>query len=355
MNPDAAEPSPAERVEALSPQKRRLLEQLREQRERASAPAVGAVAAPEGVGGGPGYGRRSVGPAEGLGGSADFGPGAAASGAVPAGPVLLRTGSAAPQLVLLHPSGGALFCYVPLIRWLEPGPRIVGFPAIAGDRGIPLEQRVAGVAERVLSALLREGTLHRSVLAGWSFGGSVAYEAARQSELQGAGAPPVVLIDPPFLEDSTVPVPDPACQRRQFVFDLARLDGIPEEKLVAQLGSGRDGDASLGEGEAPDSMADLLDRCGVRSAFTPDELEDRFLTFSAAASALHRYQPPAGYPGPVSLLTAGPEPGISARWCAAVSGPFDHGVLAGDHYTVFDGGNLPIVGEAVRRALGRVA
>jgi thioesterase domain-containing protein len=251
------------------------------------------------------------------------------------GPVELRPGDGPVRLVLVHPSGGALFCYVPLTRALRPGPAVLGFPSSVADREPPVERRVVTVAARILAALRRATDPACCVLAGWSYGGSVAFEVVRQLAEQGGGAPPVVLIDPPFLGAVDRPVPDDDELRRQFVHDLSRLHGGTPWARVP-------GNASL---------ADLLAAAGVDLGLPDAEASDRYLTFAAAASALHRYRPPGVYPGQVSLLTAGPEPEITAGWRRSTAGPFRHVVLPGDHYTVFDPDNLPTVLGVVEDAL----
>lgn len=284
-----------ERVRRLSPERRRLLERLR---------AGAAAARSEPLGADP-------------------------------GPVVLRPGDGPARLVLVHPSGGALFCYVPLTRALRPGPAVLGFPSHVSDREPPVERRVGAVAARILAALRRATDPARCVLAGWSYGGSVAFEVVRQLAEQGGGAPPAVLIDPPFLGAVDPPVPDEDELRRQFVYDLSRLHG------------GRPG--ARVPGKPP--LAELLSAAGVDLGLTEAEVHDRYLTFAAAASALHRYRPPGVYPGPVSLLTAGPEPEITAGWRRSTAGPFRHVVLRGDHHTVFDPDNLRTVLGAVEDAL----
>ena len=101
-----------ERVRRLSPERRRLLERLR---------AGAAAARSEPLGADP-------------------------------GPVVLRPGDGPARLVLVHPSGGALFCYVPLTRALRPGPAVLGFPSHVSDREPPVERRVGAVAARILAA-----------------------------------------------------------------------------------------------------------------------------------------------------------------------------------------------------------
>jgi thioesterase domain-containing protein len=288
-----------ERACQLSPDRRRLLERLRSR----SADATASPSAPRT----PGTGREAV---------------------------VLRVGHEPERLVLIHPSGGALFCYVPLIRALHPGPAVLGFPSHVSDREPPAARRVVAVAARILTALRQAADPGRCVLAGWSYGGSVAFEVGRQLADRDGSAPPAVLIDPPFLDEVDLPMPDEDEMRGQFARDLIRLHGDNAETMP-------------GRGRGP---ADLR-AVGASLGLTDAEMHDRYLTFTAASSALYRYRPPSTYPGPVYLLTAGHEPEITAGWRRSTAGEFHHLVLSGDHYTVFDGDNLPTVLDAIGDAL----
>jgi thioesterase domain-containing protein len=284
------------RVRQLSPDRRRLLERLR-------SGSAGATASPPAPGI-PGAGRDAV---------------------------VLRPGDEPERLVLIHPSGGALFCYVPLIRALCPGPAVLGFPSHVSDREPPAGRRVVAVSARILTALRHVADPARCVLAGWSYGGSVAFEMGRQLAERDGGAPPAVLIDPPFLDEVDLPMPDEDELRWQFAHDLIRLHG----------------DNAGADPEPADLRA-----VGASLGLTDAEIHDRYLTFAAASSALYRYRPPGVYQGSVYLLTAGHEPEITAGWRRSTARAFHHLVLSGDHYTVFSKDNLPTVLDAIEDALG---
>jgi thioesterase domain-containing protein len=254
-----------------------------------------------------------------------------------AGPeaVVLRPGHGPERLVLVHPSGGALFCYVPVTRALRPGPAVLGFPSHVSDREPPAERRVVAVAARILTALREAADPARCVLAGWSYGGSVAFEMGRQLAEQDGSAPPAVLIDPPFLDEVDMPIPDELELRRQFAHDLTRLHGDNAGAMLRR-----------------DSEPVDLRAVGVSLGLTDAELHDRYLTFAAASSALYRYRPRGVlYQGPVYLLTAGHEPEIATGWRRSTAREFHHLVLSGDHYTVFNRENLPTVLGAIEDAL----
>ncbi len=112
--------------------------------------------------------------------------------------VPLRRGASAngATIVLFHPAAGNLFPYLPLLPLLDPSATVLGIqhPLLTGDRAaLSLEELARRYAE-TLAARISPGPL---VLAGWSFGGTVAHATAcLLVQREPRRAPPeVVLID----------------------------------------------------------------------------------------------------------------------------------------------------------------
>ncbi|MGY4100852.1 amino acid adenylation domain-containing protein [Nocardia sp. R16R-3T] len=94
--------------------------------------------------------------------------------------VPITVGGHKSPLFLVHPIGGNVLCYLALARYLDPDRPIYGLQAAGADPGSTPEKSVVAMAESYLAAVRRvhpEGPYH---LAGWSFGGNVALEMARQ-------------------------------------------------------------------------------------------------------------------------------------------------------------------------------
>src|SRR5215475_15432749 len=158
-----------EREERLSPAKRALLARLRAGR---SLPAEAAGAGP----GASGSGDEDSNAALPVPLRSVTQPGATQPGATQPGATGRR-----PPLVLVHPVGGALFCYARLVAGLTPGVLVLGFAADGVDPGVPDRQLLPALAARYLRGLSAAGFEPACVLAGWSMGGLVAYEMARQT------------------------------------------------------------------------------------------------------------------------------------------------------------------------------
>ncbi|EGX59855.1 amino acid adenylation domain-containing protein [Streptomyces zinciresistens K42] len=116
-------------------------------------------------------------------------------------------------LVLIHPVGGDVLCYRPLVRELAADHAVY---AIAADTGTTGEHTVPSMAERYHARIRAELPDRRVRLVGWSYGAAVAYETARLAE----GAWPVVMLDP-WLPARPGSRPAEAELRRSFARDLS--------------------------------------------------------------------------------------------------------------------------------------
>ncbi|MFJ4573932.1 amino acid adenylation domain-containing protein [Streptomyces sp. NPDC088846] len=114
--------------------------------------------------------------------------------------VPLSPGSAGvPPLFLVPPTAGTPFPYLPLVQELEPERPVLGLQAVGyGPDEQPLFT-IEEIAARYLAEIdevYPEGPLF---LAGWSMGGSVAYEMARQAERSGRPVGHLAVIDSTVL------------------------------------------------------------------------------------------------------------------------------------------------------------
>ncbi|WMX43987.1 alpha/beta fold hydrolase [Streptomyces roseicoloratus] len=244
------------------------------------------------------------------------------------------------RVVLLHPSGGELFCYVPLVRALGEGIGVAGFAADPRDAALPPEEGVTATAARIARALATPGPPDAFCLAGWSYGGVLAFEVARQLERDTGARPPVVLLDASYDED-LVPL-DERTVRQRFVHDVARLAGQDGPAVRAVLDDPAAGRADLRE---------ILTSLGVAPELDDAELAARYATFRACALAQQEYRPPTPYGGPVTLLTASNHAAVEAEWRSACTGPFRAAELPGDHYTLFTEPALGRIAAAIERTL----
>ncbi|MDK8797706.1 polyketide synthase Pks13 [Corynebacterium sp. MSK044] len=110
-----------------------------------------------------------------------------------------RTDETTPSVFLFHPAGGSTVVYEPLTRRLADNVPVYGLERLEGS----LEERAAAYIEDIVELAAGQPI----VLAGWSFGGALAYEVAHQlqnraSSAAGGDTPEVKFI---ALLDTTQP------------------------------------------------------------------------------------------------------------------------------------------------------
>ncbi|WP_103343982.1 amino acid adenylation domain-containing protein [Amycolatopsis sp. CA-126428] len=106
---------------------------------------------------------------------------------VPAGLVvpLARRGGTGTPLFLIHPQGGDVCCYAAMARDLAEDRDVYGIEAVGLNTDEPPLDRLEDMVERYLAELRRVQPHGPYALAGWSYGGNVAYAMALRLEAEG--------------------------------------------------------------------------------------------------------------------------------------------------------------------------
>ncbi|HYU30924.1 MAG TPA: amino acid adenylation domain-containing protein [Thermoanaerobaculia bacterium] len=239
--------------------------------------------------------------------------------------VPIETSGSRPPLFLVHPVGGNVFCYLPLVRGggLE-GP-VFGLQAPAPD-ALPDPWTIETMAERYIAALREVQPEGPYRLGGWSLGGVVAWEMARQLTEHGSAVELLAMIDPGTPQQ--VPeAPDPHRELAQFLFDLGGLAGL-DPSVHRELPAGA-------------TLDDLLARKEVRALLPPEVAEEQihelFALFRANVRALGAWTP-RPYGGCLTLLraaaSAAAQPEAAGAWSGLALGGAEVHVLPGDHYSL---------------------
>jgi len=203
--------------------------------------------------------------------------------------VPIRTGGSGPPLFLVHPVGGNVLCYLPLARLDRPV-----YAIQSPSPGSLPEWTVESLATLYLEAIREIQPAGPYLLGGWSMGGVVAFEMARQS----GTAPLLFMIDVAPPGQGEVKEPDPQRELAGFVEDLRRLGGI----------------------EAPEAM------------------ESAFALFQANRRALQAYRP-RPFDGRAVLIRAeataeADRSGRFEAWRELIPGGAEIQILPGDHYSL---------------------
>ncbi|MEU8972950.1 acyltransferase domain-containing protein [Streptomyces monashensis] len=208
-------------------------------------------------------------------------------------PRVLRGGGTKLPLFFFHPGGGDTTVYAQLTQLLDPAIPVYGFDRV---EGLPtVEDRIRQYLPE-LRAVQPHGPYR---LAGWSFGGSLAFEAAQQLRLAGERVEVLALID------SIIPLPDDtrlsAATRTEQRFErfvefleatYARRISLPYEQLA-----GRDDEAQV------QLVVAAMRDAGLVNSAVSDAILNHQRTSLLDARALERYTP-RPYDGPVSFFSA---------------------------------------------------
>ncbi|MDQ0579347.1 type I polyketide synthase [Streptomyces rishiriensis] len=145
----------------------------------------------------------------------------------------LRTAGSRPPLFLFHAAGGGADVYRPLVERLGDDRPVQGLDRLEDARTVP--EKARRYAETIAAAR-PDGPL---LLGGWSFGGFLAQETARQLTAAGRVVPLVVLIDSvrPLLEPGPTPPDRVRAHLTGFARHVADAYGVrlrlPYDALVA--------------------------------------------------------------------------------------------------------------------------
>ncbi|MFD7326901.1 condensation domain-containing protein [Streptomyces sp. NPDC059875] len=230
----------------------------------------------------------------------------------------IQSGTVAPALALVHPAGGSVFCYASLATALT-NRTVYAFEG--GQEAPSHEARAAAYL-----AELEAADPGPFLLGGWSLGGTLAFEMARQLHARGQDPGPIVLIDS-FLYDGDPDSPDThAYLLHSFLRDLTADLGMPATVLPP-------GSELL---TVRRLFADVLDGWGdsVPAGLDLDEVVRRYGIYRDNMLGLAAYRPTGPrYPGEVHLLQAEQSPEAIEGWRAVAENLVVHRV-PGDHYSI---------------------
>ncbi|HZM77371.1 MAG TPA: condensation domain-containing protein [Candidatus Limnocylindrales bacterium] len=238
--------------------------------------------------------------------------------------VRIQSGDTLPSLALVHPSGGSVFCYAGLATAL-PDRTVDAFEAQSPPTDLP-----AMAAQYVAELEQAGGPI--PVFAGWSLGGVVAYEMARQHAERTGHKPPVVLIDS-YLHGvgNSGDIGSDRWLVTGFVADLCAQAGVPSPTGTY------------------DSVVDAVHEAGLLSDLDPAAVQKRFAIYCGNMLALLRYRP-GPYAGPVHLIRAGDLTSPEPQWRSVCPLASVH-TLPGDHHAILRGANVPVLARILERIL----
>ncbi|ARZ71697.1 peptide synthetase [Streptomyces albireticuli] len=127
-------------------------------------------------------------------------------------------------LFMVHPMGGNVLCYVPFARNLPDDQPLYALQAAGADPGTTPLRTVEELAARYIAALREVQPRGPYAVGGWSFGGFVAFEIARQLRAAGEEVSRLVLLDTTALDRGARARHDDDALLRWFFWELLLLE-----------------------------------------------------------------------------------------------------------------------------------
>jgi amino acid adenylation domain-containing protein len=269
--------------------------------------------------------------------------------------VAIRAEGTRPPLFCVHPSGGGVICYLPLTAALGPDQPVYGLESRLRDRPFASLEEMAAHYVAAIREVRPQGPY---CLLGWSYGGLVAFEMARQLRQSAEEVPVLAIID------TLAPGSDGASAADEPVLDLQDPLGLAR---ALEESTGRDLPISPEElqeqGGLKEQMRFILAEAR-RLHIVPPEIElDEVLrhvqSYNDRIRIGRRYRPAEPFPGPVLLVRSQEaDPSHPAEvqadpalgWSRFAPG-LESQVLPGSHHTII---GEPYVGLLAERLIALI-
>jgi thioesterase domain-containing protein len=183
------------------------------------------------------------------------------------------------------------------------------------------------------------------LLGGWSFGGVVAFEMARQMRQRGR---PVALV---ALLDSWLPALVPLAVRendvvRLYLYDQAGLQGLDASWLAGEP-------PGMDEAAALDWLLARAHENGLlRASLRPEQIRPLLDVYRANVRAGAAYRPGPGG-GRLTLFRPGTSPDATNGWSALADEPVEVHEMAADHYSMLVPPAVAGLAERLRSCIER--
>jgi thioesterase domain-containing protein len=280
--------------------------------------------------------------------------------------VVIQPGDGRPPLFCVHPAGGSVLCYVDLARRLSPGYPVYGLqgPDPRGP-GEPVEDAVAlaAVYRNVVTAAWPHGPY---LLAGYSFGGLIAYEIARQLHDRGGRVGLLAMLDTGAPQACGVGSDRAAIRELADTlegYDLDRLAADParEKQLwdeLTTLAERHAAEPADGRGRRARGMAAIQEFFQARRLLPVEagigyaEIH-RFMRLLRANFRAARGYRPVPSPHRLTLFRTGDSSGDQDGWVALAAGLEMHRV-PGTHFDLLGPETVAAVADRLRACIDRV-
>jgi amino acid adenylation domain-containing protein len=248
-------------------------------------------------------------------------------------------------LFLVHPAGGSVLCYRELAQALDPAQPVMGLEAPGSEAGEQPFDGIETMAGAYVDAVQRHQPTGPYRIAGWSMGGIVAVEMARQLSTNGE------VVEFLGVIDAAPPMPS-ADSDEQYARRL--LAAFADDLGVVRDEQWEDRDV---ESQLAFLMAEGKRHGVVPESFSREDAERQWRMRLAHDRALAAYRLPSL---PLSLVlfaaqdsTAGERKALAASWLAVASGGCEFVDVPGDHLTLVKPPHVEALAASIERMLPR--
>jgi thioesterase domain-containing protein/acyl carrier protein len=267
--------------------------------------------------------------------------------------VPIRAKGSRPPIFLVHPVGGSTMAYVELAELLGPDQPVFALRARGTEPGEKPNWSVEEMAGDYLVAMRKEQPAGPYRLGGWSMGGVIAFEMARQLEAAGEKVEALVLLDSqvPWLHDPGETMPSSKILLVQlFAQDL----GLPGDELPPPDPDGPQSEVAY----LNTLLTDARSLGMIPRDMDLARIQHLYGIFRINMQALYDYRPQS-YGGGITLLRAKKRKLMqrlfekkTVGWQHVAGGEVEVRKVPGTHYTMLRRPHVEKLAREVERALG---
>jgi amino acid adenylation domain-containing protein len=251
----------------------------------------------------------------------------------------------------IHPTGGNVLCYYELAQNLGSDQPFYGLQA-HGLHGGQIFARIEDIAAASVKTMRAHQPVGPYLLGGWSFGGIVAFEMARQLKQQGESVDLLVLVDTPK------PVPRPVHEHDDVEVMLSLADAIGKyagKQLTVPIDE-------LRHLSSDDQLLYMLELAKKEEALPVgiDLARARQYLQVAHSNEVAEQTYVAGvYDGRITLFRASDDPAFSpdakdGGWGALSTEEINVRVIPGDHHNIMRAPHVQILADQLKSCLEQV-
>jgi thioesterase domain-containing protein/acyl carrier protein len=266
--------------------------------------------------------------------------------------VEIQAGGALTPMFFVHPVGGSVLSYVELARELGPEQPFYAIQSPGGDAEPEHLATFEQMAQLYIQAIQRVQPSGPYQLGGWSLGGLLAWEIARQLTAIGESVGMLALIDTyPPSRAQTEPGNDSPSMLALFADDMARMFGGASEDESKQF-------QQLGLEQQLIFVQDGLAKYGiVPKDRAQQETAALLKVFTRNVQAMEDYQLRRVDQHVVLVAAAeadAPEQ-LAGDWKKWAGGGVNFSLVPGNHYSMIRQPNVAAIAEALQRGISETA